>query len=195
MATEIQDGTGSGARAKVNKEGRLTVDAVTDKHITHEAKDDGEAYVLASGFIDLTTTGSFNGLMYIKNLSSDKHFHIQRLRVCGGATGSVQFKILKNASTGTLISDANAAYSTNSNFASGNELEGRCTVLGASGDGKTVTDGEYFTQFIQKTAGHSIQEYDGIIMLHKNHSLAIVAKPSAAMTVCVEVLGYYEEHH
>lgn len=195
MNVEIVNGVGDQNRAEVNSENRLLVEAVTLPHIAHEAIDDEAAYILASDFISLTTTGSFNGLMYLKGLDSDYHFHIQRIRICSNASGSLQVKMLHTCSTGTLISDANAGNISNTVIGSANTLTNLLTVYSASADGKTVTDGTLFTQYQQNLLGHSNQEYDGSILIKKDQTLAIVAKPSASCDICIEVLGYVEPKH
>ena len=186
--------TGQGMR--VTNEGRGAVDSINLTHIAHESQDDGTAYILATDFVALTTTGSFNGLLYFKNTDSqNRHFHIHHFRVCAGlcAAGStLQVKVIENATTGTLISDANAAVTNNMNSTSSNTFGGN--AYAASGDGKTITDGVYYTQFINHAPGHSVQNYDGAIIIGKNDSFAIEVKPSVAMTTCIELIGYFEHH-
>lgn len=198
MATlEINDGTGKGFRAAVDSDNRLLVEAVTLEHIAHEAIDSEDAYVLSSGFVSLTNTASFNGIMFIKGLDETKHFHIERIRICSnGASGqSLQVKVIANATTGTLISDANAAYSHNTVLGSSNTLTNVMSVFSASGDSKTITNGDWFAQYQQPLLGHSNQDYMGSIIVAKDTSLAVLAKPSAACDICVEILGYLEPEH
>jgi len=190
--TEIIDGSGDGYRASVDNKKRLQTKAVSVPNIAIVAQDEENAYVLSSGFISLTTTGSFNGLMFIKGLNSDKEFHIERIRVCGNGTmnDAVQVKMIGNATAGTLISDANDAYSHNTTLGSSNSMEGDFAYYTASGDGKTITDGDWFAQFQQPSIGHSHQDYDGSIVISKDTSLAIEAKPEIACEICIEILGY-----
>ena len=179
---------------RVTEEGRATIDSVLLPKIAHVSQKYGEAFILASGFIALTTTASFNGMMYFKNTDAqNRNFKIHHFRACGGlcAAGStLQVVVYINPTTGTLISDAVAGYENNMNTTNSNTLGG--LLYAPSGDGKTVTDGTYFTQFINHAPGHSIQEYDGGIVIGKNKSFTIVVKPSVAMTVCIELIGYYD---
>jgi len=192
----IEDGTGKGYKSLVTEENRFGVDAISVPHITHESEVYGLGYIISTGFIPLTTTASFSGLLYIKNTDSlGRSFHIHHFRVCSGlcAAGStlqVQAKI--DATTGTLISDANAGTvnNMNTNF-SANILDS--VVYSASGDGKTVTDGTQFTQFINHAPGHSLQDYNGAIVLATNSSFVIEVKPEVAMTACIELIGYYNK--
>lgn len=190
MNVEIVNGVGNQDRAKVNSDNRLLVDSVSLSDIADKAINKEVSYILASGFISLTTTGSFNGLMYLKGLDSSNNFHIERIRICSNASGSLQIKMLHTCTTGTLISDANAGTISNTVIGSSNTLTNILTVYVASADGKTVTDGTLFTQYQQNLLGHSSQEYEGSIIIKKDQTLAIVAKPSASCDICIEVLGY-----
>jgi len=191
--TQIIDGTGSKKSVKVTDKFKLTTEATSITNIEAIAREDEESYVLSSGFVSLTTTGSFNGIMFIKGLDANTRFHIDRIRICGnGANGNLQVKVIANATAGTLISDANAGYSHNTVLGSSNELTGLYSIFAASGDGKTVTDGAWFAQYQQPSLGHSNQDYNGSIIIDKNTSFAVVAKPSVSCDICVEILGYKE---
>jgi hypothetical protein len=186
---ELRDGTGSGRMAKVDNDKRLQTSSVITPVSAHIAEDDGQTYMLASDFISLTTTGSFNALMYVKNTSATRNLHIETIRTCSTDTGSIQIRLIKNPTAGTIISDANDSDKLNSNFSSNNSFSG--LSYAASGDGKTITDGENFTQFINRSPGHSIQEYSGGIILGPGDSIGLTAKPSASTTICVEIQTYF----
>jgi hypothetical protein len=171
----------------VSDEHRLLVDAVSFAGIEHVSEVEEQGYYLASDFIDLTTTTSFNGVFYVKN-NSDTELHIFNFRTCGTVTQ--QWKLIKNPTAGTLISDANPGTNENLNFKSTNTLT--ADVYGASGNAKTVTNGKQTAQLINN-AGHSIHELQGSIILGKGNSLAMTCKPGAAGIVCVSLLCYLEE--
>lgn len=185
----IEDGKGTGYKAQVDSSNRLKVFSVGTSVASQEAKESGGAFVIPSGFLSLTTTGSFNGIFYIKNTSTTKDLYIGKIRTCGNADGSVQVKLVRNPTAGTLISDANDATQLTANFGRNDVFEGDAFV--ASGDGKTVTDGTDYSQFIQKTTGHSIQDYEGAIIIPNGSSIALVAKPSVAMTFCTELQCWF----
>jgi len=192
---KIKDGTGKAFSAQVSDENKLATDAVIISAVNHSSAEYGEAFILASGFVSVTTTGSYNGIMYLKHIDPNTHFHIQRIRICNnGASGSMKVKLLAGPTTGTLISDANDGYACPANFASNKTAEGRLTVYAASGDGKTITDGSHITQFTNKIPGHSIQDYDGSFILHNGNSFAIVAQPSILGDICIEILGYFDKN-
>jgi hypothetical protein len=60
-------------------------------------------------------------------------------------------------------------------------------------DGKTVTDGDQFSQFTIHLPGHTIQEYEGSLIVPGGSSMAISVKPSAATEACIEVQCWIED--
>lgn len=184
----IIDGTGSSYEAKVDSKNRLSTFAITEGRIADASKD-GDTFVLASDFISLTTTASFNAMMYIKN-ESDKDLFIQTIRTCSTGSGHMQFRLIRNPTTGTIVSDANDADQFAANFGSNKEFEG--LAYSASADGKTITDGDNFTQFTNHSPGHSTEDYRGAVVLPKGSSLGITCKPSVAGEVCLEVVCWFE---
>lgn len=193
MALEILDGTGKGYRAAVNKNKRLETFSITESRLADVSSREGRSFLLTSDFISLTTTGSFNGLMYIQATDTSKIVLIDKIRVCGtgSSIGSMQCKFIKNPTTGTLISDANPGMSVAANLGSQELFPG--TVYAASGDGKTVTNGDQFSQFTIHLPGHTIQEYHGAIIIPGGSSMAIELKPSFATEACIEIQCWIED--
>jgi hypothetical protein len=131
-------------------------------------------------------------MIYLKNTSTDRDMYIDRVRICGTGTSmnAMQCRFVKNPTTGTLISDANDGISVASNLGSNEEFTG--INYAASGDGKTVTDGTQFSQFTIHLPGHTIQDYNGAIIIPGGSSMAIEVKPGAATTACIEVQCWFE---
>ena len=190
MSWMIDDGKGSGRRAAVNTNNKLETQAVTIPEIAFLSAEKEQAWIIATGFVALTTTGSFNGLVYLKNTST-KPLHIESIRTCSTGSGYSQVKVIKNPTTGTLISEANDAAVTNANLTSTAEFGGLSYT--AAGDAKTVTDGSDTTQFTNMSPGHSIQHYQGAVVIGQGDSFALVVKPSAAGDVCSEIVCYFGE--
>lgn len=188
----IEDGTGSGKKASVNANNRLDTFSITETRIADISNREGRSFILTSDFVALTTTGSFNGMIYLKNTSTDRDMYIDRVRICGTGTSmnAMQCRFVKNPTTGTLISDANDGISVASNLGSNEEFTG--INYAASGDGKTVTDGTQFSQFTIHLPGHTIQDYNGAIIIPGGSSMAIEVKPGAATTACIEVQCWFE---
>jgi hypothetical protein len=89
-----------------------------------------------------------------------------------------------------LISDANIGLTVPSNLGSNVSFGG--LNYAASADGKTVTDGDQFSQFTIHLPGHSIQEYQGSLILPAGSSFAIEVKPSYSTEVCIEIQCWLE---
>lgn len=185
----IEDGTGNGNNAKVDSENNLHVYASSEPVAGYVSRRNKSAFVVASDFITVSNTSIFSGLLYIKYTGS-KILHIDRVRVCSNAGAYVQSKIIKNPTAGTLISGAIPAKLTNMNFSSSNVFSGLCYV-GSSGS--TVTDGDLFSNFTNKSPGHSVQEYSSAFILNQNSCIALVCKPDATMDICVEIQIYEDQ--
>jgi len=171
-----------------------TVDSFNDLHTFSTIRTEsavntvtGKTFWTASGFIPLTTTGSFSGIYYIKNTHSSSEFNIEFLRTCG--LDATEWKLYRNPTTGTLISGGTSVTPGNAHFSEGGVLT--ATVLGGA-DGQTVTDGDVMAQWINNK-GHSIQEFKGSLVLGPGNSMALTCKPSGAADVCVTLMGWQAE--
>lgn len=197
MGFQIQDGTGSSRKASVNELNRLGVNSVINSRISDVSEREGKAFVIASGFINITTVGSFSAHTYISNTSDDDLF-IEAIRVCGdggsGATGmnSIQTRLIKNPSTGTFFATAVTAPGINpAKIGSSQEFEGSALV--ANTTGLTITDGSFMSNFTSHTPGHTIQVYSGAIILTKGTSLVIEVNPSVVGNICTEIQCWFEK--
>lgn len=192
MAQQIEDGVGTGKRVKITEDNRMETFSITETRMADISLKKGESFIVTSDFISLTTTASFSGMLYIKNTDASKNLFIDKVRVCGTGTSmnALQCKFFKNPTTGTLISDANDGIVVASNLGSNITFTG--TVYAASADGKTVTNGTQFSQFTIHLPGHTIQEYDGALILPGGSSLAIAVQPGAATTACIEIQCWFE---
>ena len=193
MITQIEGGTGSGYRAKVDTENRLSTFSITETRLADISARTGDAFILTSDFVSLTTTGSFSGIMYIKNTSTTENIFVDRIRICGtgSSMGSLQTKLVKNPTAGTLISDENAGISIPANLGSQEVFSG--LNYAASADGKTVTDGTQFSQFTIHLPGHTIQDYQGNLIIPGGASMGIALKPSYSTEACIEIQCWFED--
>lgn len=190
----IIDGTGAASRLKVDSNNRAHVLSTSQTRISDVSSRDKQAYVVATGFISYTTTASFSGMLYIKNTDTQsRDMFIEHIRVCGTCTcehmESVQVKVIKNPTAGTLISGASEAYTENNNFGSANVFNG-LAYKGA--DDTTVTDGDWFTQFVVHIPGHSTQDYNDSIIIPKGSSIAFMIKPTHESELCMEFNCHFE---
>jgi len=186
---KIQDGKGTQYQAGVTLDGKLETFSTVINEMAIVSKDRGKSYILATDYISLSTTASFNALAYIKN-NSDKDLLIHSMRTCSDATGSMQIRLLSNPTAGTIVSDANVGDQLPANVGSSEPFGG--LFYSASGDGKTFTDGDNLSQFINKSPGHSVQDYEGSIVIPKGKSIGLQVKPSVATTICCEIKCWFE---
>jgi len=188
----IDDGTGAGYKLKISELNRAETDATVQTRIADISQRLGQAYTIATGFINLTTTASFSGILWIKNTdNSGRDMFIEHIRVCGesAAMEAVQCVVYRNPTTGTLISGASSAYASNNNFGSANQFNG---IAYKGADANTITNGDWFTQFTTHVSGHSIIDFNDSIVIPKNSSIGFALKPSNTMEICMEVNCHFE---
>jgi len=170
----------------VNAKGQAQTRSVTLPRIT-EATVKGRAFYIHSGFVSLTSTGSFNGIAYIKN-TSQLNMNVHSIRTCGEMVQ--QWELYRNPTTGTLISSGSAKIPQNLNFSSGGVFNG--TVL-AGADGYTITDGNLLAHWINPV-GHSTEELQGSLILGPNNTMALQCKPASSGNVCIAILVDFESN-
>ena len=140
----LDDGTGSGYKAKIDLDNRLHTNAVTREEV-ELAILLGNGYNINTGAITITNAGVDNGIWYLKNNGSLDVIIQEILIILGTSTGGVgdgTLKVFRNPTTGTLISGALAVEANvNRNFSSSNQLD-VTTYKGAVA--ATITDGATF---------------------------------------------------
>jgi len=147
MAEQIEDGLGSGRRAKVDRNNALLTQTIMETGDA-EASNNGDAYNINTGDIAYTGTGD-SSLIYLKN-NEDRDLHIDAIAVGVGLltatiTDSVRVTLINGPTGGDLISDATAVdMNQNRNLGSTRTLE----ALAYKGkNGGTVTGGNDIGQF------------------------------------------------
>lgn len=144
MAEKIMDGTGSGSKARVDRNRQLHVFAVTEDE-QKQSTLKGNEYNINTGKIDLTGTGE-SALLYFKN-DEDQDFVMTAIAVGIGTrsptiTNFAEIAIYKNPTGGDVITDANAVeMKSNSNFGSNKTLKDS-TLAYKGKDGGTLTGGD-----------------------------------------------------
>ena len=103
----ILDGTGQGYEAKVDKNNRLQVLAVSEGFSIESALV-GENYNLNTGAITLTSANE-SAVAYLKN-DEDANLIIKDIIIILGAStggsGNLEVELIKNPTTGTIVSGA-----------------------------------------------------------------------------------------
>lgn len=189
---QIEDGTGKGYRVRVDQDNRIRARAVS---ITEQADhaNEGKAYNFNTGELTLTSANE-SAVMYIKN-TGDTSFIITRLIVglgpsTGGASTSIPIiKIIRNPTTGTIISDAtDVDINSNRDFSSTNIFSGS---VFKGGEGKTITNGTDHILSYQTDNGRLALDISEV--LPKGTSLGVSITPQASntsMTCYAAAVGY-----
>jgi len=183
---ETIKGGSNGNICEVDTFGNLQTWGVNIPEISHHTQH-GHNFWIASDFVSLTTAAGFSGVFYLKNTHATRIIAMGFLRTCNDQV--CQWKTFTNPTGGTLISGGTATTAYNANVSSGKTLS--ATVLGGA-DGQTVTGGSQVGQWINNT-GHSLQWFDGSVILGPGDSIAVTAKPAADATVCVTAMCWQVE--
>lgn len=180
---KIRDGAGSGRVAKVNNSQRLLTDARTRTH-PENASLEGRYFNVNTGILQLTSANK-SGVFYIKNTGTkdiivDSFFYL--LGGSTGGSGDMIISVLKNPTTGTVITNAtNCEIVENRNFASTKPLDAD-TYKGT--EGSTFTDGDKIIESIINTSSTAqrITIPTGGLILQKSNSVGIDITPGTGNT-------------
>ncbi len=104
MSIEIEDGTGSGLRAKVDVCNRLTVKSVSFSESAQVSREDGLTYLWTSSY----SAGTGQEVIYIKNTSTTQDLVIDKATVNGVLTGLFELNVAAGTAGGTTITGTNA---------------------------------------------------------------------------------------
>ena len=187
MTDFIQDGTGTGYRAKVTNDNKLTVDSV-ETTAESLASLNGDSFNISNDIIDITSDAE-TALIHIRNTNSEDwvitrvYFHF------GGTTGGVgsgEFSMITNATEGTLISAGAPVTAVNANLGSAKLLVGEF-LQGVTGS--TITNGsEFLRTIIPSFTSRHIIPFDSVIV-PPGASLSLTFKPPAGNTSLKAQLG------
>lgn len=173
MAEIILDGSGKGYSMKVDEDGRAHVDSISTNREEAQSQR-GFSFNINTGNITLTNGATANGVLYLKNNESYNlvitNFFYNFGNSTGGS-GNMYVDIIRNPTTGTLISGATAVdVNVNRNFGSSRAL----SVTAYKGStGTTITDGTEAIKSIFNTAAQRIALSAGAITLPKGSSIGI----------------------
>lgn len=187
---KIQDGTGSGFEAGVTDSHRLLVDADSHDAIL-TASVDGKAFRFCAGLITLTSANP-SAVLFIQN-NEPSNLIVAEIVVrmnasTGGAGGVGLWEILRNPTTGTIISNASAAtVVANANFGSTATISATA-YKGA--EGNTFTNGTQFAIVNGVTVPNRVNlvAAEGII-LPRGASIGFRYTPPAGNTSIVVGIG------
>lgn len=187
MSNQIKDGSGRGYLARVNSQQKLLTEATVFTNMHQISNNFGQAYVVTTDFIPITTTVSYSGILYVQNTSTDLHMHVALIKAAQDVL--TQWKFIKNPTTGTLISTATLAKITNLNFNSNNIGQ---AVVYQGANALTVTDGIEAALWTENAGGIPIG-LDGAVILQTNDTVAFMAQPTATANINMSLMVYFDE--
>lgn len=168
MAIIIGDGTGQGFEAAVNSRNELRVRSNTIQHLANESKENGTAFMITAGTFDFTAVTQSRGLFYLKNTGTQS---IVLESVSVGGTGVAQlWSLVKNPTTGTLISSGTAATTTGMNFNRNTSLSAQ-VLKGTTST--TLTDGVTMAQWLVGASGYKVLDFRGGLVLGPGTSIGV----------------------
>lgn len=192
MSESIIDGTGGGNEARVDADKRLHVLSISEGFNVASAIK-GENYNFNTGDITLTSATE-SAVAYIKS-SEDKDLIITDIivisGVSSGGTGDFSVKVVRNPTTGTIISGAtDFSISENRNFGSVRPFVGD-TFKGA--EGLNITNGSEFASTSRNSTTTPIHFDADVIILPKGSSLGVNYTPQAGNTsqvIKIAIVGF-----
>ncbi len=175
MATTIQDGTGSKRQAKVGESNRLFVESINRSERQEEALL-GEAYIIGTGFVDLTTSGT-SAILYFKN-NEDFDLVITRFLIgvkksVGGTEDFITGIIYKNP-TSMVSGTGNPLLINNINFGSTNTVDSDSEI---GQTGAVLAGGSAFLATVAPTENLTIGESSTILPKGSSIGVFIIPPP------------------
>jgi len=179
MSIIIEDGGGTGKRAKVDANNRLFVNSIAESLIDH-ATDYGERYNINTGNVTLNSTTE-SALLYVKNNEDDDLVITSLVYNIGSATSTdnILVDVYRNPTSGTIVSGAtNVTAVSNMNYGSNKTLLVNAYVGAQS---LTQTGGTISVKSIIREKTRAVVSL-GAIHLPKGSSLAVTVTPPTGNT-------------
>lgn len=175
--------------ALIGEDGKLHTRSLT-VGLNYHASEEGYSFLPTTDFLTISTTTQFSGIFRVLNTSATHHMHIDAIYM--SSDHACQWKFMKNATEGTLMSGGTAISPQNVNFASGIPFTSLGTALQGQ-DSATVTDGNVLLPWYT-SAGPYVLEFDSAIYLGNSDSLSVMCKPAASASVSVAMLVHFDKN-
>lgn len=174
MATHIEDGTGTGRKAKVTTTNRLAVaSAVLDEHAVAALQ--GDSFNLNVDELTLTDAAE-NALWYLKNDSGKTmviaDMYLNHAASTGGS-GPAYVRVYRNPTGGTVVTDASTSGVSIGNRNFGSTKTSGCTAYRASAVGKTLTGGSVLFLAHRNAGAQSVFAWSGTVVLPPGASVGV----------------------
>jgi len=183
MAEIIEDGTGSGFKAAVNKLHQLVVRAITEDNLSHVSDAFGEAYMVQA--IDAGPVAN-EYTLYFKN-TDEKDFIVDNLYSYVTDTNVVwKLTSVTGTTTGTVIVPVNL------NLGSGNTADAICRG-GAAGVGSVTPDTVLFTLHGGPVFNQLRLPLEGALIIPKDKAIAFEYDAGTGGAAAIGFDGHYKE--
>jgi hypothetical protein len=179
MAIKIEDGTGTGRRAKVDSNNRIETSGLAET-VSNDAAIQGSAYNVNTGTLALTS-GSKSAVVYLKNTGTNNIVIPKLFYLFGantGGSGEHLVQVERNPTGGTIVTGASTQTPVNRNFSSQNTLTAD-SYKGA--EGSTLTGGTVIIESLFTSEGRAALDV-GAIVLAKGNSIGITITPKTSTT-------------
>ena len=178
MGFQILDGTGRNIKAKVSVDNRLYTQSV-NRSEREEQSLVGEAYIIGTGFVNLTTSGT-SAVLYFKN-NEDVDLVITRFLVgvkksAGGTENFVTGIIYKNP-TSMVSGTGNPLAINNVNFGSSNTIDADSEI---GQQGALLAGGSAYLATVAPT--ESLTSEDASTIIPKGSSIGVFITPPPGNT-------------
>ena len=180
MGFEITDGGGKGYSAEVDSENRLRVFSIAEPEVFN-ASSLGNSYNFNTGVINLTSA-SKSAVFYIKNNGDSDLIITQLFYLIGNSTagtGDVLITVLRNPTTGTIISNAVAMEvgGVNRNFGSSKIIT---TDSYKGAEASTFTNGDKIIESIIDQSPTRVTVEVGGLVIPRGTSIGIDITPATS---------------
>jgi hypothetical protein len=182
MGFQIQDGTGTNYKLKVDEKNRLRTFSITETESSN-ASIFGDSYNVNTGIINLTSANK-SAVFYVKNNGDDDLIIDTLFYLIGNSTsgtGDVLISVLRNPTTGTIIDNAvdMEMAGVNRNFGSSKTL----TADFYKGDeGNTFTNGVKVIESIFNQSPTRSAISVGALVIPKGSSIGVDMTPATGNT-------------
>ena len=177
MSIELEDGTGSGYRARVDNDNRLHTSAVTFSESAEIARHHADTYLWTSSF----STNTGEEVIYIKNTSTTQNLIIDKATVNSVLTGLFELCTFTGTAGGTGITGANS-----------NRTSGKTASASSYGDASVtgLTSATRIDLARVPANGRATMELNDVLILGQGDSIAITYTGSTGITDTI-ITGYY----
>ena len=184
----LQDGTGSGDRAKVNGRNELAVSSVTETE-AQAAAELGDAYNINTGEETFAASTS-SGLLYFKN-DEDTDVVVEAI-ACGFKNSTttddqLAVYVVRNPTGGTLVDAAtNCDMNANRNFGSSKTLKTTTLAYKSTAQNQTLTGGSDIVLLHASKAGRLFATIN--LEVPRGSSVGIRVDSASLATTCYAAL-------